>query len=245
MSKAVPFATFVASVDFSIKSEHIIKNAILVWNWPMRRTLCFLAVMSTAFSSAQATPQEDLKRSVAKCAGVADSVLRAQCYDELARSIGVDTPKTSASSNGKWNLREKSSPIDDSKTVVGMLEADETVSVGSYQRTKPTFVVRCSENVTSVYFVYDVFLGSDETETTTRVDSDKAVTEIWSISTDHKAVGMWEGTSSIPFLKRLAGKNRLIVRLTPYSESPVTVSFSLDGLANVATSVARTCGWKM
>lgn len=211
----------------------------------MRQALYFLVFVAVACSSAEASPQEDIKRSVAKCAAIADSVLRAQCYDELAKSIGVNAPTTSASSNGKWTLRENSSPIDDSKTVVGTLEADETVSVGPYKRTRPLLVVRCSENVTSAYFVYDVFLGSNEMEATTRADADKAVTDVWSISTDHKAVGMWDGSTSIPFLKRMAGKSRLVVRLTPYSELPVTVSFSLDGLNAVATSVAKTCGWKM
>ena len=193
--------------------------------------------------AAIAEPETEMKRAIAKCAAVSDSVLRAQCYDEFAKSIGLDTPKVAESSQGKWRVSEKSSPIDDSKTVVGILDADASVPVGPYKRTQPKLILRCSENVTSAYLVYNVFLGSDTTEVTTRTDSDRALTWNWNISSDHNAVGLWEGDTAIPFIKTMLGKERLVVRLTPYSESPVTVSFTLNGLNSVVASVGETCGW--
>lgn len=209
----------------------------------VRRFLLLLGISILSVPVALAEPETEMKRAIAKCAAVADSVLRAQCYDELARSIGLDAPKVAASSKGKWRLSEKSSPIDDSKTVVGILDADAAVPVGPYKRSQPKLILRCSENVTSAYLVYNVFLGSDEMEVTTRTDSDRALTWNWNISNDHNAVGLWEGGTAIPFIKTMLGKERLVVRLTPYSESPVTVSFTLNGLDSVVASVGDTCGW--
>lgn len=62
-----------------------------------------------------ATPKVD----VAKCAAEKADATRLVCYDRLARTLGVDKPKsTTTAGKGKWVVRSTTSPIDDSVNVV-------------------------------------------------------------------------------------------------------------------------------
>lgn len=128
------------------------------------------------------------------------------------------------------------SPIDDSQTVIGSLEADTPVKV-RFGMDKPVLIVRYKEGDLSAYIVYDTFLGSDDIDVTLRFGKENPINQKWSISTDHKA--MFTPGDVNDFLKKLGAVDSLVVRVTPYSESSVTVLFSPTGIQTVTEAIAK------
>jgi len=62
-------------------------------------------------------------------------------------------------------------------------------------------------------------------------------------STDNKALGLWSGGESIPVIKKMFGKKQLIARMTPFSESPITVEMDITGLDAAIEPLRTACGW--
>jgi type VI secretion system protein VasI len=84
-------------------------------------------------------------------------------------------------------------------------------------------------------------MGSEETTVTTRIGSSPAMTKSWSLSTDSKAT-FYPG-SPVSFIKGLMAADTLVAQATPYSESPVTVTFPITGLTDKIAPLRAACGW--
>lgn len=176
-----------------------------------------------------------------ECVSVHDDKSRLACYDMKYR------PATVATTANAWNVRESTSKMDDSKSVVLHVESTETVSgrFGGVGVTADLYL-RCSENATSAYFVLgDNFLADTEGygRVTYRLDSQKPKTASMDASTDNKALGLWSGGVAIPFIKGIYGRDAMTVRITPYNESPVTVTFPVSGLEEAITPLRKACRW--
>jgi len=181
-----------------------------------------------------------IKKEIAKCAGKEGDASRLICYDDLAKSIGVDKPKVITKSKGKWVVSESKSPIDDSITVTMMLDASDTIINPYGQFTRPTLILRCSENKTNAFISWDMFLGTNNIRVLNRIDKQKAKTRSWYISTDNKAIF---APKNIAFIKSLFGHEKLLQQLTPYGESPKTTSFEIGGLKEAIKPLRKACGW--
>ncbi|MUA19399.1 hypothetical protein GNE63_15320 [Klebsiella pneumoniae] len=46
------------------------------------------------------------------------------------------------------------------------------------------------------------------------------------------------------FAPSLAKSEKMFARITPYNESPVSVTFELTGLNNALKPLQQACGWK-
>ncbi len=181
------------------------------------------------------------KERIAKCAANDSDASRLICYDNLAKSLGVDKPKTKITvGKGKWRIREDKSPIDDSVNVYLSVSANETVTSG-YKTVKPIIYVRCAENKTNIFLVWDLYLGIDETRMLTRFDKEKPETRTWSISTDYKAV--FVRSSDISFAKKMMKHDKLLAQITPYGESPVMATFDIRGLSEAIKPLRKACHW--
>ncbi|MBI1887715.1 MAG: type VI secretion protein [Nitrosomonadales bacterium] len=181
------------------------------------------------------------KQEIAKCAAKNSDAARLVCYDALARSLGVDKPKsTIVQGSGKWKLTVNRSPIDDSENVYLAVEAEEIVRSG-YKTAKPMLYVRCAEKKTNVFLTWDLYLGLESTEMLTRFDGAKATTDTWSISTDNSAVFV-QG-SDIAFAKKMMVHEKLLAQVTPYGESPVMATFKIAGLSEAIKPLRKACGW--
>jgi type VI secretion system protein VasI len=98
------------------------------------------------------------------------------------------------------------------------------------------------EKKTEVFINWDVYLGLEETSMLYRFDKQKAVERSWSISTDTKAV-FYSGRD-IDFVKAMTKADKMFARITPYNESPVSVTFDLAGLNSALKPLQQACGWK-
>ena len=178
-----------------------------------------------------------IEDDIAKASAIENSVQRLAAYDAIAEMHDLAPgSKVEKETEGRWGISTDVSPIDDSKTVICRLDADDSVRVG-YDTIKPTMLVRYKEGELEAYIVYDTFLGSDSIPVTVRFGKGSAESMTWSISTDHKAAFISGDIAQ--FINRLELVDSLVVRLTPYGESPVTVSFSPKGVDKVKDAIRK------
>lgn len=168
-----------------------------------------------------------IEDDVAKAAAIENSVERLAAYDLVAAKYRL-APQSNKETKkaGKWVVTTTTSPIDDSKTVICNLQADATVNVGR-KTIHPTLTIRFMENELSAYINYGIFLGSDTLAVTHRIDRNQAETTNWGVSTNREAA--FYGGNIGDFISQIEKAETLIVRLTPYGESPVTVTFTPSG----------------
>lgn len=159
--------------------------------------------------------QKDISKEIARCATLKGDLERLECYDALARSLGLDKPQTlptSVEGIGKWEIQEEINPIDDSKTVILKLMAESGVSV--WGKSVLLFLL-CRSNETDVIIRWNDYLGSESATVISRLGNQKAETKAWNLSTDHEAT-FYRG-DTISFVKRLLDVRRLVVQTTPYN----------------------------
>jgi type VI secretion system protein VasI len=90
------------------------------------------------------------------------------------------------------------------------------------------------------YINWGVFIDSQSHEVTIRIDADEAVSDSWSVSTDHTAT-FYTGDRKAYF-EALNKAKKLVVRTTPYGESPVLTTFNVAGFSNVSPALLKACG---
>lgn len=179
------------------------------------------------------------EKEYAKCAVIEGDLSRLECFDNLAKTKKLDgrqVQPTSIEGKGKWEVNVDVNPIDDSKTVTLILNADS----GTSKWNRPVFLVaRCKSNTTEFYIGWNDYLGR-EADVLTRVGDNKATTKRWGMSTDSKATFH---DKPIVFLKEMLTANKLVAQVTPYNESPVTAIFDTSGMQNAIKPLRETCNW--
>lgn len=178
------------------------------------------------------------------CAKENDAAKRLLCYDGIFRNEVKNEPPTEGT--GKWRLQSDTSKLEDTTDHYVFLSSDDTFSGRFGGQKKAEFLMRCMENKTSAYFTFgDQFLADIQGygKITYRLDSDKPITKSFNVSTDNKALGLWNGASSVPFLKSLSNRKQLVVRMTPYNESAITVTFDIRGFDEAVKPIRTACKW--
>ncbi|HYN82159.1 MAG TPA: type VI secretion system-associated protein TagO [Gemmatimonadaceae bacterium] len=181
------------------------------------------------------------KEELGKCAAKKTGAERLICYDNIAKTLGVDKPQTVVTvGKGKWIVRTDKSPINDTTNVYLSLSSEQSVRSG-YDTVTPTLIIRCAEGKTNAYITWDLYLGLESTSMLTRLDKGPAVTKTWSISTDNKAV--FVSGSDMAFAKQLMSHQTLLAQITPYSQSPVMATFDIGGLSEAIKPLREACKW--
>lgn len=147
-----------------------------------------------------------------------------------------------------WTVSSDTSNMTDEKSV--FIAARSEPYPGNYGTTQATMNVRCMEDITSVIWDWDEYLGDDDSSAyttkkrmTLRLDSDAPEERWYIVSTDGTAVGLWNGGDAIPFIQRLTTAKRLVARITPYGESPREAVFDVARLDEHLPELQEACHW--
>lgn len=174
-----------------------------------------------------------------------------RCYSHLSSATDDEAEQESdqyggISYNGKWIVSNDINPLDDSKTTIASLAADE----GTSRFDGPVnFIARCQSNKTQVYVVWHDYLGDDSRSVyedwkhvEVRVGDEKSQRQRWSVSTDSQATF---APNAISLLRKMAKEKRMVMQTTPYNEPPTTAVFDLTGAEKAINQVAATCNWEL
>ena len=123
-----------------------------------------------------------------------------------------------------------------------MLTADLPISSNFGRTSTPVLFITCREKKTELFINWDVYLGLGETSMLHRLDKQKAVTKVWDISGNTKAV-FYRGRI-IDFIKSLEKSGKMLAQITPYNENSATTTFDLKGLSEAIKPLQKSCGWK-
>lgn len=200
--------------------------------------LAFLVLQSGALG---AQPAET-------CAGLVSDSERLSCYDRIYRSIASPPvpPTSSVEDKGDWQVSLSQSALDDTPTVVLRLESANEIARPFGGRGTGSLYLRCQENTTVAYFVFAGHFMSDIQgggRVDYRIDDHKAQRTGMEVSSDNKALGLWSGGSAIAFIKSLIGSRKLVIRATPFNESPVELTFNTAGLEAALKPLKAACKW--
>ena len=144
-------------------------------------------------------------------------------FTGLVCAILIITKKTR--SKGKWAVHNTTDLINDKQYTSLTLHA-ENESMGK----KCALTVKCDQsNVIDIYILWYTRL-EEPPKVTTRFDKDVLVQSEWTISRSKIATFCKEVD---PFVKKLLGSERLVVRTTSYEKVQMTYTFSVRGLVNV------------
>ncbi len=207
----------------------------------MRNIFCgapLFVVMLTA-SGGLAIAEETLQSCAAK-----PQAERLACYDALAEATVSETTVTPTKS--EWRVRTDVSPVDDSKNVFLSVTGGNGITDRYGRDSEMTLVIACRENTTSAWVNFGGHFMSDiqgAGRVTYRVDSKPAQTKSFGESSNHEALGLWNGGTAIPWVKSLFGGDRLYLEAMPYSESKVHDFFPIAGLEEAIAPLRESCGW--
>ena len=188
-----------------------------------------------------------------KCFAIEDGVMRLACFDTLAnaeqKQANLKAKALLDSSDKKpsnWTLSIEQSKIDDSKTVILMTQATTPIPGRFRGYATPTLVLRCLQNVTSAYIDFDGWYMTDISghgQVTFRIDKEKPFFHGMSASNSNKALGFWNGGTSLPFIKKLMTGQSLLVQATPFRESSMMVTFNISNLESVLDPLRKASNW--
>lgn len=181
-----------------------------------------------------------------ECPAIENDLDRLACYDlESGRTAQTVTPETSTNETGAWDVRIQKSEFKDTTDVYLTVESDGDLTCG-YTSAPASLIARCRENTTSIIISTQCHLTSgygSYGNVEYRVDDKPAKTRGFDDSTNNRALGLWRGSRSIPMIKELFGGEKLLVRFTPYSESPVTAEFPIAKIETAIEPLREACSW--
>lgn len=205
------------------------------------RSLSALAggvIVSLGLMAAQAAAAED----PAACVKIEDSVERLACFDRAFQPA----PPKALPTTSKWVVTEETSKIDDSKNVFLSLQASEPMRGRYGDSVTASLLIACREGTTSMWVDFAGFFMSDHQgggRVTYRIDGEKAQKIAMVVSSDNEALGLWQGADAIPWLRKVFGHDRLLIRAMPYNESEVTMEFPISGLEEAIKPLRAACNW--
>lgn len=192
------------------------------------RKLLFTVAATFGLNASASVSEVELQ----KCAAISSGKQRLACYDGHLRSK-VSGERVA----GKWRVSTNTNPIDDSKTVTAIVDADS--GVNEYGK-KPSLVVRCKSGKPELYVTWDQYLGS-EANVLTRVGDNPAFNMPWNLSTDSKATFH---PSAVGLLWDIENEKRLVFQVVPYSSNPITAIFNVAGSLEALQPLREACGLK-
>ncbi|MDF0602583.1 type VI secretion system-associated protein TagO [Psychromarinibacter sp. C21-152] len=179
------------------------------------------------------------------CVEIENDLDRLACYDRAAGRTPVTEVDQDA--GGDWMVRTETSEFTDTTNVYLTVESEEPLRCNMFGTPQhANLILRCLEDTTSLFIATDCHLTSGHGgygQVEYRIDDRPAVSKGFDASTSNNSLGLWNGGRSIPLVKELLGAERLLVRFTPFNESPATARFDITGLEQAIAPLREACHW--
>lgn len=207
----------------------------------------------------------DILIEAKKCTEIEGTGLRMTCYDAVFRGDGkaiipaetqnvtADAPTeqtpeevidllTETSTGQQWNFREKESALDGRKDVWLSISSENTQpnQIGSAEHA--TLWVRCMGNTTAALIGFGSYVANGQ-NVQFRVDQEAIRKIKMDPMSGGNEIGIWSSSRSIPFIKYLFNKSKLVVSFDTYRSTGIEFSFNISGLRERIDPLALACHW--
>ena len=98
------------------------------------------------------------------------------------------------------------------------------------------------DNTTALLILHDIYI-SDAHNVRYKLDDGPIQKKWMNTLNGGGGVGLFSGKSSIPFVKSMFDKNKMVAVLSGYSRNAELV-FDISGLRNRIDELASSCNWK-
>jgi type VI secretion system protein VasI len=201
----------------------------------MKRIAFFISMIISTSATAQ---------TIESCAQIDVDLDRLVCYDAASGRIATET----TSNETLWSVAIDKSPFDDSSKVILEVQSEEPLTCGfGLNGPQPArLILRCIENTTSMIIATNCHMASGHGgygNVDLRVDNQPAFELSFSASSNHEALGLWNGSSSIRQIQKLFGGDTLLARFTPYGENSQTATFPISGIEDAIAPLREACHW--
>jgi len=205
-----------------------------------------LIFLLTLFPSLVFANCENEKKSILEAVDSGDRSSALLYLDKAIQTCSSDNKNVIES---EWIKSIDISAMTDDKSVYLSLSGTSFRNAYGQSQT-PSLHIRCLEEKTSFYINWGEYLGDDDDDVystkkymRSRLDKDKPIRKLYSVSTDNEALGLWRGNNSIPFIKTMFGKEKMVAQVTPYGESGRETVFNIYGLEQEIKELRDACGW--
>jgi hypothetical protein len=146
--------------------------------------------------------------------------------------------------SGNWEISvgEDSSSY---KTVASLQQASLTTIKDEYAKKNlsPQLEFRCTpgEAVITARIDWQRFISSFSTELGFKVDAGKFTWLKWKVDQSNKVTFSPSAADSQKLIDLALGGEKLLVEVTPYSGSPVTVEYDLEGFSGALAELKDSC----
>lgn len=181
-----------------------------------------------------------------ECSFIENGIERLACFDEMFPRPDAEVEERSAET-GEWSIRSETSAMTDDTDVYLTVESMDPIYCSWNRGERVTLMLRCQENTTSIIFITGCHMTSsrynDYGDVTYRLDDEDPQVRGFEESTNNRALGLWRGAQAIPFIRAMLDNQRLLARMTPYSENPMEMEFNISGLEEAIVPLRDACNW--
>ncbi len=149
----------------------------------------------------------------------------------------------------QWRIEEQKDKLDGKSITVAQKLAFDTTLYPHLRKPitnkQAALQVSCNKGNTIIYFAVEGSLvGSRDNRVSYRIDETQPVTNLrWVASEDHSAVGIWDSTRAIAFIKKLIPSKKIFVRIEHNVFGTTEAEFDTSDLADAMKPVRSACRW--
>lgn len=191
---------------------------------------------------------EDQRRRIQVCATDPSLASRMVCYDEIARDYGyktsedIKTQEEKVGDHGFWRIVKKLNEMGDEVIYLKVDSVEPVVTRAGTRRT-PTFTIRCVGGKTDAYIDWKAALADykvfiQKQQVSYKIDGSSLIDQDWELSQDNHAAF---APDPIEFIKKLTGRSKLALIITPYTDKSATLIFPLQGLPTALNVLVERC----
>ena len=163
----------------------------------------------------------------------------AALLEELERDQST-SKRVEVTPASKWHVSTKISEIDDSTNVYMKVKSNER---GRRRNDFANLRIHCRENRTSLTIrLGGAWAKFGSTSVTYRIDRRPAGKMQMGRSSNNEYLGLWGGSTSIPFIKKLFGADKLLID-TPVINGHERFTFQISGLEEAIKPLREACNW--
>ncbi len=186
------------------------------------------------------------------CSKLSNDSEKSSCYEELATSLNVQKPDALETKNDSkdiykkallWRTYEKKSKLS-GRTDVYMYTISSDTQPNSIGRPETSnFGIRCMDNTTAVWIESPQYVSQNWQKVKYAFNDGSIKLKSFNSAKGGDAIGLFNGKSSIPFVKSMFGKDKLVVQFSSYKSAKIEYEFPITGLEEAIKLLRKACNW--